>query len=421
MDALWTELTLDDVCSKITDGAHHSPKSVENGKPMSSVKDMTPFGLNIKSSRIISEDDFDKLVKQGCKPQVNDVLISKDGNSALDTVCRVKAPVDVVLLSSVAILRPDTNVIEPEFLRLYLDAEPTRKYLKSTSISGAAIPRVILKDFKRAKIKLPLSLDKQRLLSNYIINYDNLIENNNRRIAILEDMAQSLYREWFVHFRFPSYEDNLDADGNPKRVDSPLGPIPEGWGVKKIKDLGTVITGKTPSKKKAEYYTSSDVPFLKTPDMHGAIFSVDITDYLSDEGANSQKNKFIPAGSICVACIGAKAGVVILTSEKLQTNQQINSLVLDDSGMREYFYLFALGLHQKIHALGSSGATMTNVSKSKFEGIEVIVPPISIIEDFHKATGASFDLILNLQKRNKNLKRQRDMLLPKLISGEIEL
>lgn len=302
-------------------------------------------------------------------------------------------------------------------------------YLMSQSIDkvrivegGSASGREHVKKSTFEQIELEvLPLENQRKVSKLVAQYDNLIENNNRRIAILEEIAQSLYREWFVNFCYPGHQDNLDADGNPKRVDSPLGQIPEGWGVKKIKDLGTVITGKTPSKKKAEYYASSDVPFLKTPDMHGAIFSVDIADYLSDEGANSQKNKFIPADSICVACIGAKAGVVILTSEKLQTNQQINSLVLDDSGMREYFYLFALGLHQKIHALGSSGATMTNVSKSKFEGIEVIVPPISIIEDFHKATGASFDLILNLQKRNKNLKRQRDMLLPKLISGDITL
>ncbi|MEJ6122807.1 restriction endonuclease subunit S [Vibrio sp. 2-Bac 85] len=265
------------------------------------------------------------------------------------------------------------------------------------------------------------SIDDQIQIVGLLSNYDNLIENNNRRIAILEDMAQSLYREWFVNFRYPNHEDNLDADGKPKLIDSPLGQIPTGWEVKRIKDLGDVNTGKTPSKKKQEYYNNADVPFLKTPDMHGAIFSVDIGDYLSLEGANSQKNKFVPANSVCVSCIGARAGVVTITSEKLQTNQQINSVVLNDTKYREYFYLFAVSLHQKIHALGSSGATMTNVNKSKFEGIEVVVPPEEVIQGFSSKTASSFDLILNLQKRNKNLKKQRDMLLPKLISGQIEL
>lgn len=307
------------------------------------------------------------------------------------------------------------NILEQKFL-YYLLIGSNLKDLNS----DAAVPGLNREIAYSQKFYIP-DLTIQKKIVAVINNYDNLIENNNRRIAILEEMAQSVYREWFINFRYPNHQDNLDADGKPKLIDSPLGPIPDGWDVKNIKDLGTVITGKTPSTIKPEYYKRSDVPFLKTPDMHGAIFSVDVEDYLSEEGANSQKNKFIPANSVCVACIGAKAGVVTITSEKLQTNQQINSLILDDLRMREYFYLFAVGLHQKIHALGSSGATMTNVNKSKFEGIEVLIPPQSLLESFHTAISPCFDSILNLQKRNRNLKKQRDMLLPRLISGQIEL
>jgi len=296
---------------------------------------------------------------------------------------------------------------------------PTVKSLNSGTASGRE--NVSKSVFENIDVKVVIDKTQQAVIGQQLSEYDSLIENNNRRIAILEDLAQSLYREWFVNFRYPSHADNVDADGNPKLIDSPLGKIPVGWEVKAIKDIGVVNTGKTPSKKKSEYYDSADVPFLKTPDMHGAIFSVDIKDYLSVEGANSQKKKFIPANSICVSCIGARAGVVTITSEKVQTNQQINSVVLNDLRFREYFYLFAVSLHQKIHALGSSGATMTNVNKSKFEGIEVIVPPEDVIQAFNSAIASSFDLILNLQKRNKNLKKQRNMLLPKLISGQIEL
>jgi len=314
------------------------------------------------------------------------------------------------------VLSVDTKLVDKFFFKEFLHAEN----LKSKLDSGASISQITINSLESYKVKLP-DISFQKSVSDVLIKYDNLIENNNRRIAFLEDMAQSLYREWFVNFRYPNHQDNLDADGKPKLIDSPLGQIPEGWEVKKIKDLGDVNTGKTPSKAKQEYYSSADVPFLKTPDMHGAIFSVDIGDYLSLEGANSQKNKFVPANSVCVSCIGARAGVVTITSEKLQTNQQINSVVLNDTKYREYFYLFAVSLHQKIHALGSSGATMTNVNKSKFEGIEVIVPPEEVIQGFSSKTAFSFDLILNLQKRNKNLKQQRDILLPKLISGQIEL
>jgi type I restriction enzyme S subunit len=279
--------------------------------------------------------------------------------------------------------------------------------------AGAAQPKLGIYKIKEVEIPYPEYLVRQEI-DGILDKYDNLIENNNRRIAILEDMSQSLYREWFVKFRFPSYE-------KVKFKGSPLGQIPEGWEVKAIQDFGEVITGKTPSKKKPEYYSSPDVAFLKTPDMHGSMFATDIVDYMSKEGADSQKKKYIPKNSICVACIGAKAGVVAITPFEVQTNQQINAVVLFEEYFREYLYLFAVSLHEKIHAIGSSGATMTNVSKGKFESIEVAFPEVELLRSFSQAVAPIFDEILNLQKKNTNLKKQRDMLLPKLISGKINL
>ncbi|HQZ68224.1 MAG TPA: hypothetical protein PLY87_24205 [Planctomycetaceae bacterium] len=123
----WQGKTLDDVCLLITDGAHNSPKSVDVGFPMASVKDLTPHGINVSSCRLISEEDYHRLVHHKCQPIVGDVLIAKDGNSALDTVCEIKAQMDLVLLSSVAILRPNPNQITSTFLRYYLDCETTRQ------------------------------------------------------------------------------------------------------------------------------------------------------------------------------------------------------------------------------------------------------------------------------------------------------
>ena len=307
------------------------------------------------------------------------------------------------------VLDTDDEIVDKYYLYCLLNQEGLKEKLDS----GASISQITISSLEPYKIVLP-SFDEQKKRTDILKAYDNLIENNNRRIAILEDMAQSLYREWFVKFRYPGHE-------NQTLIESPLGAIPEGWEVKQIQDFGTVITGKTPSKKKEEYYSSKDVPFLKTPDMHGSTFAVQIEDSLSIAGADSQKNKYIPKNSICVACIGAKAGVVTLTADQVQTNQQINSVVLFDQKDREYFYLFAVSLHQKIHALGSSGATMTNVSKGKFETIEVLKPSSEVMERFSTAMKPVFDQIENLQRRNINLQNQRDMLLPKLISGKIEL
>ncbi len=102
----WKEMRLEDVCSRITDGAHFSPIEDPSGLPMASVKDLTRFGINFDSCRTISDVDFENLVQQGCAPEENDVLIAKDGNSSLDTVCVYRQKEKVVLLSSIAISRP---------------------------------------------------------------------------------------------------------------------------------------------------------------------------------------------------------------------------------------------------------------------------------------------------------------------------
>ena len=111
---------------------------------MASVKDMTRFGIDLSEARKISHNDFEMLVRQGCKPEIGDVLIAKDGNSALDTTCCVDKSLDAVLLSSVAILRPNPKTLDSHFLKHYLSSPDVIAYLKSNFISGAAIPRVVL-------------------------------------------------------------------------------------------------------------------------------------------------------------------------------------------------------------------------------------------------------------------------------------
>ena len=225
-------------------------------------------------------------------------------------------------------------------------------------------------------------------------------------------MAKTVYQEWFVKYRFPNHE-------NVKMVESELGLIPEGWEVKKLADFGKVITGKTPSTKKPEYF-GDYMPFIKTPSMHGNIFCVEVEEYLSELGVNSQKNKIIPPNSLCVSCIGT-AGIVTITDRFSQTNQQINSIILNNSIYREYLYFALINLKEIINQYGSNGATMVNLNKSKFESLNTVMPPIKYLTDFHNKTNYIFELIKTLQLKNINLRKTRDLLLPKLISGAIDV
>ena len=148
----WEVVSLENVCSRITDGSHHSPKTADFGYPMASVKDMHDWGINIDTCRTISEEEFHNLVRNDCKMRKNDVLIAKDG-SYLKHCFVVERDLDVALLSSIAILRPNKK-INPHVLAMTL-REPNMKTRMTGFVSGAALPRIILQAFRQFQIVLP--------------------------------------------------------------------------------------------------------------------------------------------------------------------------------------------------------------------------------------------------------------------------
>jgi type I restriction enzyme S subunit len=255
------------------------------------------------------------------------------------------------------------------------------------------------KYLKEEQIPVP-PLPVQRRIAGILSAYDELMENNRRRIRLLEAMARAPYREWFVR---------------PCQA----GKLPKGWEMKRILEFGSVITGKTPSKAKSDFY-GEDLPFVKTPDMHGNTFILAVGERLSAAGAESQANKTLPTGSICVSCIGT-IGVVSITTEDCQTNQQINSVVLANEHYREFLFFRLQDGKQALENLGSAGATMGNVNKGKFEALEVTTPPDALLNRYHQFAAPLFSEMLILSRQTVNLRRTRDLLLPRLLSGKVGL
>jgi type I restriction enzyme S subunit len=189
----WEEIKLGDVCSKVTDGAHHSPKSVDNGYPMYSVKDMKPTGFAKNTARLISDADFLSLVKQNCKPEINDILIAKDG-SILKYCFVVKEEVQGVILSSIALLRPKLSTIQPEFIAQYFSQESIKYFVGKALTSGSGVPRIILKDFKGIHLKIPTIAEQQKI-SLVLINADNEIELLEQQLADLKQEKKALMQQ----------------------------------------------------------------------------------------------------------------------------------------------------------------------------------------------------------------------------------
>lgn len=280
------------------------------------------------------------------------------------------------------------------------------KYLKAVA-NGAVFDTITLKTFDKMKSHIP-EFPVQEKIANILSHYDDLLEANNRRIELLEQTAQELYKEWFVRFRFPGYENAKFEDGFPK-----------GWTIKRLADYGRVETGKTPSTDVLENY-GGEMMFVKTPDMHGNIFIIQTEDKLSERGHNTQPKKLLPANSIMVSCIGT-AGVVSINAEPAHTNQQINSIILNNPNELEWLYHTCKSLKDTIELFGATGATMTNLSKGKFEKLKVVDPREDLILEYHNKVHPLFNEIKSLMYQNQNLAAQRDMLLPRLMSGKLEV
>lgn len=189
----WEEVKLGDVCSKITDGAHHSPKSVISGFPMYSVKDMSTNGFIQNSARHIDKSDFEMLVKQNCKPLINDILIAKDG-SILKHCFVVRHDIEGVILSSIALLRPKLDMIWPDFIAQYFSQEYIKFFVGKALTSGSGVPRIILKDFKGIRLNIP-PIKEQQKIAIILTNADKEIELLKQQLADLKQEKKALMQQ----------------------------------------------------------------------------------------------------------------------------------------------------------------------------------------------------------------------------------
>ena len=179
MKSEWMQATLDEVCALITDGAHNSPKSVEMGYYMASVKNFTDFGFDFSDCRKISKTDYEKLRKQGCVPEKGDILVGKDGARYFEDIVIYNQDEEPALLSSIAILRVDDKKITSEFLYYTLKTPIVRKDVRDNYGSGSAIPRIVLKDFRRMPFSYP-SIEEQKKITTICSTIDFKIQLNNK-------------------------------------------------------------------------------------------------------------------------------------------------------------------------------------------------------------------------------------------------
>ena len=188
-------LTLNDVCAVITDGSHFSPEDKGAGYPMLSVKDMQDDHFNLAECKYIDEGDYQKLVANGCKPLLNDVVVAKDG-SYLKTAFVIKEEQEIAILSSIAILRPNLDIVVPDYLSYFLKSKSVYRTVSLNYISGTALKRIILKGIKKISVELP-SLEEQKHRVSMLNNVRNVIKLRERELESLDNLIKARFVELF--------------------------------------------------------------------------------------------------------------------------------------------------------------------------------------------------------------------------------
>lgn len=276
--------------------------------------------------------------------------------------------------------------------------------------SGTTFAEVSGKTMKEIEVMVPKETDDQRRIASILSSLDRKIELNNKINADLEEMAQAIFKNWFVDFE--PFKDG-------KFVDSELGMIPEGWKVGSLGDMGTIVCGKTPSKANSNYY-GGDIPFIKIPDMHGKVFVESSEDRLTEQGSLSQIKKLIPPYSLMVSCI-ATVGLVSINTKPSHTNQQINTIIPHNKSALFYLYQYIKNNEELLKNMGRGGTTTLNVNTKSFSNIRLFIPSDIALLQFHQIVEGLFKKIeLNMQE-SCTLSLLRDTLLPRLMSGELEI
>ena len=392
---------LGDICTKVCSGGtptSSNPAYYDGNIPWLNTNEVN-FCNIYSTNKTISEEGLKKSAAKYV-PE-NTVIVAMYGVTA--GKCAI-AKIPLTTNQACCNLIIDKEKADYSYVYYYLRQQSDS--LNKLAIGGAQQNLNAL-TIKKFKIALP-TLPTQKKIASILSAYDRLIENNTRRIRLLEQMAENIYKEWFVRFRFPEHEKVEMVNG-----------LPKGWKIKRIADFGRIETGKTPPMSNRKLY-GGDILFVKTPDMHDKMFISSTSETLSEDGNNYQLTKLLPANSIMVSCIGT-AGIVSINAKPAHTNQQINSIILNNLEDLEWLYYVCKQMKPTIELFGATGATMTNLSKGKFEKLKVVVPKANIRESFHKRIRPYFKEIFTLDQQNTLLTRQRDLLLPRLMSGKLEV
>jgi type I restriction enzyme, S subunit len=390
----------------IFDGPHATPRPSEEGPIFLGIKNVTEDGrLDFSEIRHVSENEFEKWTRR-VTPQNDDIVFSYE--ATLHRYARIPDGFLGCLGRRMALVRPDTQKIDPRFLHYYFLSPIWRAKMDAITITGATVNRLPLTTFPEVKVDFP-GLNEQRAIAENLSAYDDLIENNRRRIALLEEAARMLYREWFIHFRFPGHEHVRIIDG-----------LPEGWQSWVLRNCASFESGGTPSKSRPEYW-SGDIPWISSGEltrMRIAEATHNVTAAAVEVGSRYAERDTILA--VVRGMSLAKEFRIGIATRQVCFNQDLKAIV-PDRGIEGLFLFHALDEKKgRIRQMAGEASHGTKKLESAvLENLPITVPPSGIRRhflDYVEPIHSQWDVLF---QQNQKLEAARDLLLPRLMNGEV--
>lgn len=376
------DTTLADLSLRITDGKHGDCRDCANsGFYFISCKDVNDGQIIYENARQIYEEDFFDAHKR-TRLEPDDILVTNSGTiGRMAFIEDVPATYRTTFQKSVAIVKPDKERVLPQYLYYQLQNCVDGFVHQS---NGSAQKNLLLSTMRAFTMRIHENMQEQLRIASILAAYDNLIKNNRKQIKLLEEAAQRLYKEWFVDLRFPGHESTPIVDG-----------IPEGWFTAAVTDLLEIRYGKD----------------------HKALGDGEIPAYGSG-GIMRRVNKVLYSGESVLIPRKGSLNNILLVSGDFWTIDTMFYSIPKRPNIAKYVYLYLIGIDMYAMNIGAAVPSMT---VKILDGMRLLCPNDSILELFENTVKPYYDMIELLKKKQSMLSETRDRLLPKLMSGEIEV
>ena len=367
---------------------------------------VTKEGLVFEENQFIIKEK-DEALRKG-KLKRGDIVYTTRGTVGNAGYYNSSVPYENVRINSgMVILRSNGEIVDARFLYQILKSEYYRPYFKQYC-TGSEQPQLPIKNFSQIYLNVP-DIKTQHRIADILSVYDDLIENNQKQIKLLEEAAQRLYKEWFVDLRFPGYENTKIVDG-----------VPEGWQYEKLGDLVKTTSGGTPSRRKSEYYVNGNIRWIKTKELNDR-FIFETEEHITEDAVKNSSAKVLPEGALIVAMYGATIGKIGITAAEMACNQACCAFIsFDDMISKEYLYCWLMDNREYLVSQGK-GAAQSNLSQEMIRNFSLLCPDKKVIKNFTEIVTTMLENKRALENKILMLSKARDDLLPKLMSGEVEV